>query len=71
MQPGSAQVRAASITPDWVAVQVACCLDVRSAADERADNTALMPGVLRLAGPMRVRRGGLDTAMPAMGAAAD
>ena len=71
VQPGSVQVGVASITPDGVAVEVACCLDVRSAADERADKTALMLGVLRLAGRMRVRLGDLESAVPAMGAAAD
>jgi len=41
------------------------------AADERADKTALMLGVLRLAGWMRVRLGDLDYATPELGAAAE
>ena len=71
VQPGSVQVGVASITPDGVEVEVACCLDVRSAADERADKTALMLGVLRLADRMQVRLGDMGSALPAMGAAAD
>jgi MscS family membrane protein len=62
VQPGSVQVGVASITPDGIEVEVSCCLDVRSAADERADKTALMLGVLRLADRMRVRLGDLDYA---------
>ena len=70
VQPGSAQVGLASITPDGIEVEVACRLNVRSAADERAGRTALMLGVLRLADRMRVRLGDTDTAPPAVGAAA-
>jgi len=71
VQPGSVQVGVASITPDGIEVEVSCCLDVRSAADERADKTALMLGVLRLADRMRVRLGDLDYATPELGAAAE
>ncbi|MGI4955918.1 MAG: hypothetical protein ACRYGM_29265, partial [Janthinobacterium lividum] len=62
--PASVQVGVASITPDGIEVEVSCCLDVRSGADERADKTALMLGVLRLADRMRVRLGDLDLAAP-------
>ncbi len=57
VQPGSVQVGVGSITPDGIEVEFGCCLDVRSAADERADKTALMLGVLRLADRLRVRLG--------------
>ena len=70
VQPGSVQVGVASITPDGIEVEVACCLDVRSAVDERADRTALMLGVLRLADRMRVWLGDMDSALPAMAAVA-
>ena len=69
VQPGSVQVGVASITPDGI--EVSCLLDVRSAADERADKTALMLGVRRLADRMRVRLGDLDYATPELGAAAE
>jgi len=70
VQPGSVQVGIASITPDGIEVEVACRLDVRSAADERADRTALMLGVLRLADRMRVRLGDVDSAARTIGAVA-
>ena len=69
VQPGSVQVGVSSITPDGIEVEVACFLDVRSAADERADRTVLMLGVLRLAERMRVRLGSGDAAeAPALAA---
>ena len=71
VQPGSVQVGGASITPDGIELDLACFLDVRSASDERADKTALMIGVLRLADRMRVRLGDADSALPVVGAAAD
>jgi len=62
VQPGSVQVGVAAITPEGVEIEVACSLSVRSAADERADKTALMLGILRLADRMRIRLGGGDSA---------
>ncbi len=60
VQPGSVQVGVASITPDGIEIEIACCLDVRSSVAERADRTALMLGMLRLANWMRVRLGSGD-----------
>jgi len=57
------QVGVASITPAGIEIDIACSLDVRSATDERADKTALMLGVLRLADRMRVRLGDADPAL--------
>ena len=39
-------------------------------ADEQADKTELMLGVLRLADRMRVRLGDMDSALPGMAAVA-
>ncbi len=70
VQPSSVQVGVASINPEGIQVEVSCCLDVRSLADELADKTALMLGVLRLANRMRISLGGLNDATPGLGAAA-
>ena len=59
------------VCPDGVEVDLSCCLNVRSAADERAARTALMLDVLRLADRMRVRLGDMASTVPALGAAAD
>lgn len=55
VQPASVRVGVSSITPDGTEIEVICWLDMRSAADQRADRTALMLGVQRLADRMRVR----------------
>jgi hypothetical protein len=70
VQPGSVQVGVASITPGGIEIDIACRLDVRSAADEQVDKTSLMLGVLRLADRMRVRLGNGDLAAPALSAVA-
>ena len=69
--PGSVQVGVASITPDGIEVEFGCCLDVRSGADERADKTALMLGVLRLASRLHVRLGDDEPLLPATAAPAN
>ena len=58
VQHGSTQVGIASITPEGVEIDIICALEVRSAAIERADRSALMIGILRLAERMRVPIGG-------------
>ncbi len=55
VQPGSVQVGVTSITPDGIGIEIMCWLDMRSAADQRADRTALVLGIQRLADRMRVR----------------
>jgi len=57
VRTGSAKVGMAAIGPDGVEVELTCCLDVRTADDERVDRTALMLDALRLADRMRVRLG--------------
>jgi small-conductance mechanosensitive channel len=71
VRPGSAKVGVTSIGPDGVEVELTCCLDVRTTDDERADRTALMLEVLRLADRMRIRLGDqAPAAAPALGAVA-
>ena len=70
VQPGSVQVGVVSITPDGIEVDVACILDVRASAEERADKTALLLGVLRLAHRMGVRLGDPGSLAPTTGAVA-
>ena len=71
VKTGSVQVGVGALGPDGVEVDLTCCLDVRSAADERAARTALMLDVLRLADRMRVRLGDPGSNALALGAAAD
>ena len=71
VQPGSVQVGVGSITPDGVEIEVVCSLEVRSAAEERTDKTAMMLGVMRLAEQMRIRLGDAEpfaTPVPAVAA---
>ena len=70
VQPGSVQVGVGALGPDGVEVDLSCCLNVRSAADERAARTALMLDVLRLAERMRVRLGDQDLPAPMLASAA-
>lgn len=55
VQPASVQASVTSIIPDGIEIEVMCLLDMRSAAEQQADKTALMLGVQRLADRMRVR----------------
>ena len=71
VKAGSVQVGVGALGPDGVEVDLTCCLDVRSAADERAARTALMLDVLRLADRMRVRLGDTASDALALGAAAE
>ena len=68
VQPSSVQVGVTAITPDGIEVEIGCCLDVHAAADERADKTALMLGVLRLADRLNVRLGNDEPLLPATAA---
>jgi small-conductance mechanosensitive channel len=68
VKPGSVQVGVASITPDGIELEFGCCLDVRSSADERADKTALLLGVLRLAERLHLRLGDDEPLLPATAA---
>jgi len=54
VRPGSAATGVTSIGPDGIGIELSCRLDVRIPDAERADRTALMLGVLRLADRMRV-----------------
>ncbi len=60
VRSSSVTAAVASIGPEGVHVDLSCCLDVRTTSDERANRTALMLDVLRLADRMRVRLGGQD-----------
>lgn len=57
-----------SIGPDGIEVELACRLDVRTAANERAVKTALMLDVLRLAERLKVQLGDHEPAAPAASA---
>ena len=57
--------------PDEWAKAASIATGQKLATDERADKTALMLGVPRLADRMRVRLGDLDYATPELGAAAE
>lgn len=54
VRPDSAATGVTSIGPDGIGIELSCRLDVRTPDAERADRTALMLGVLRLADRMRV-----------------
>jgi len=71
VRPGSAEAAVAAIRPDGVEVELTCCLDVRTTDDERADRTALMLDVPRLADRIRIRLDGqASAAVPTLDAAA-
>ncbi len=60
VQPGSLQVGVGALGPEGVEIDLSCCLNVRSLADERAAKTTLMLDMLRLAERMRIRLGNHD-----------
>ena len=68
VRSNNVQVGVNSIGPEGVEIELACRLDVRTAAEERAVKTTLMLDVLRLAERLRVRLGDQDHVAPATSA---
>ncbi|MBC7802051.1 MAG: mechanosensitive ion channel family protein [Gemmatimonadaceae bacterium] len=62
--PGTANTAITAISVDGIEVELTCCLNVRSGGEERADKTALMLDILRLADRMGIRLGDQDNPAP-------